>query len=264
MDMFSLKEYVPAQSIEEAYELLNKNKNNVVIGGLLWLKMGNKNYNIGIDLSQLSLNTIEEKKSSIEIGCMTTLRQIETSDILNSYFDGILAKSVENIVGVQFRNCATIGGSVYSRFGFSDILTALLALDSYVQMYQGGIMPLEQFINMSYEKDILMKIIIKKNGCKASYQNHRISATDLPVLVVAVSRWDSNWRISVGARPNRAALAVNTAKILPENPDNNDIKCACEQIIEEINFGTNLRGSEEYRKQLARVLFRRGVEEICK
>ena len=262
--MFSLKEYITVKNLQEAYELLNQNKNNVVLGGLLWLKMGNKNYNRGIDLSQLGLDTIIENESEIEIGCMTTLRQIETSSVLNTYFDGIVAGSVKNIVGVQFRNCATLGGSVYSRFGFSDLLTALLALDSYVHMHGGGIMPLEQFITMPYQKDILVKIIIKKDGRSASYKSYRMTATDLPVLAVSISRCNSNWKIAVGARPNKAALAVRASKLLPQNPTKEDIDAACTAVTHELNFGTNLRGSAEYRKELAKVLIKRGVEEICR
>ncbi|MDF2614466.1 MAG: hcrB2 [Clostridia bacterium] len=262
--MFSLKEYITPSSLEEAYELLNKNKNNVILGGLLWLKMGNKNYNMGIDLSKLGLDTIIETEPQIEVGCMTTLRQIETSSVLNTCFDGIVSASVKNIVGVQFRNCATVGGSVYSRFGFSDLLTALLALDCYVHMHKGGIIPLEKFIKMPYEKDILIKIIIKKDGSRASYKSCRMTATDFPILAVALSRCNSSWKIAVGARPNKAALAAKASKLLPENPTKEDIASACETVTSELHFGTNLRGSAEYRKELAKVLVKRGVEEICR
>ena len=130
--MFRLKKYVSIQSLEEGYDLLMQDKNNVILGGLLWMKMGKKNYHTGIDLSGLALNKIEETDESIEIGCMTTLRQIETHPLLGKWFGSLFSEAVKHIVGVQFRNCATLGGSVYSRFGFSDVLTALMALDAQV------------------------------------------------------------------------------------------------------------------------------------
>lgn len=262
--MFTLKEHITVKNLQEAYELLNQNKNNVILGGLLWLKMGRKNYNIGIDISRLALNTIIETESTIEIGCMTTLRQIETSDVLNTYFHGILPKSVKNIVGVQFRNCATVGGSVYSRFGFSDFLTSLLVLDSYVHMYQGGVIPLEQFVDMPYKKDILVKLIIKKDGCRAAYQSQRMTATDLPVLVASVSLCNDKWKIAVGARPCKAKLAYEASKLLSLNPTNEEIEVACNCIVNDLSFGTNQRGTAEYRKVLAKVLVMRGIKEICK
>lgn len=100
--------------------------------------MGSQTIHTGIDLSQLGLDQIVENEEAIEIGAMCSLRMIETHPLMNEYFSGIVAESVKDIVGVQFRNCATIGGSIYSRFGFSDILTVLLALDTYVELYHGG------------------------------------------------------------------------------------------------------------------------------
>ena len=123
--MFGLREYRVAQRLDQADECLHTDKGNVILGG-----MGRKNYHTGIDLSQLGLNGITETADEIEIACMTTLRQIETSPRLEGCFGRILADSVSPIVGVQFRNAATIGGSVFSLFSFSDIITALLAENS--------------------------------------------------------------------------------------------------------------------------------------
>ena len=158
--MFTIRNYVVAKSLEEAYEL-NQKKNNVILGGIGWLKMGGRNIQTAIDLSELGLDKIEEDEEYFKIGCMCTLRQLEVNESLNSYFNGIIAKSVIHIVGVQFRNCATIGGSIYSRFGFSDILTALLSLDTYVELFNGGIIPLTKYRDMPYDNDILVRIIIK-------------------------------------------------------------------------------------------------------
>ena len=54
---------------------------------------------------------------------MVTLRDLELDPGLNSYTDGAARESVRHIVGVQFRNLATVGGSIYGRYGFSDVLT---------------------------------------------------------------------------------------------------------------------------------------------
>ena len=72
---------------------------------------------------------------------------------------------LKHIVGVQFRNLATVGGSIYGRYGFSDVLTLLLGLESYVELYKGGIIPLKEYANMKYDRDILVRIIVKKT-CK--------------------------------------------------------------------------------------------------
>lgn len=80
--MFTIKNYVVAESLEQAYEL-NQKKNNVILGGTAWLKMGNRNIQTAIDLSNLGLDTIEEDDESFKIGCMCTLRQLEVDKNLN-------------------------------------------------------------------------------------------------------------------------------------------------------------------------------------
>ena len=77
-----------------------------------------------------------------------------------------LQKLVRHIVGVQFRNQATVGGSIYGRFGFSDVLTAFLALDTFVELYDGGIIRLSEFVNRKPDRDILVSIIIRKGKRK--------------------------------------------------------------------------------------------------
>ncbi|MFR9144379.1 MAG: FAD binding domain-containing protein, partial [Lentihominibacter sp.] len=71
--MLRIKKYVKVSDIDEAYEL-NQKKRNIIIGGMHWLKMGDRQVNTAIDLSDLGLDTIEETEDFFEIGCMTTLR----------------------------------------------------------------------------------------------------------------------------------------------------------------------------------------------
>ena len=74
--MFHAKEYVKAESLEQAYAL-NQKKSNVLVGGMMWLKMGNGNRNTVIDLSGLGLGQIEETEEEFRIGCMCSLRDLE-------------------------------------------------------------------------------------------------------------------------------------------------------------------------------------------
>ena len=279
--MFTIKNYVFAESLEQAYEL-NQKRNNVILGGTAWLKMGQRNIQTAIDLSNLGLDTIEEDEESFKIGCMCTLRQLEAHEGLNSYFDGAVAKSLIHIVGVQFRNCATIGGSIYSRFGFSDILTCFLALDTYVELYKGGVISLEEYKDMYYDNDILVRIIIKKDRRRVSYLTHRNSATDIPALAVSVSKDDDNMKIVIGARPKRAVVIdcnnfvthssmehkdniiehlSNPEKSHSSMPE--DIKNELvANVIDNVEFQSNMRASREYRKLLAKALINRAIDEV--
>ena len=129
--MMTIREYKRAESLEEAWQL-NQKRPNRVLGGMIWLKMENINVGTAIDLSGLGLDTIEETDDGFSIGAMVTLRQLELNPGLAAYTDGAVRESVRHIVGVQLRNLATVGGSIYSRFGFSDVLTMFLALNASV------------------------------------------------------------------------------------------------------------------------------------
>ena len=48
--MFTAKEYMRAESLEQAWSL-NQKKSSAVLGGMMWLKMGNGRKGTIIDLS---------------------------------------------------------------------------------------------------------------------------------------------------------------------------------------------------------------------
>ncbi|MFR3499726.1 MAG: FAD binding domain-containing protein, partial [Paraclostridium bifermentans] len=106
--MFTLTDIVQPNTLEEAYSILTKRKNNQILGGTAFLRMGKKRIGTGIELSNLNLDYIKEDDNFIEIGAMTTLRSLETSDIIKNNFK-ILTDSVRDIIGVQFRNVVTVG-----------------------------------------------------------------------------------------------------------------------------------------------------------
>ena len=244
--MFSFQKYVLAESLEQAYEL-NQKKNNVILGGTGWLKLGKKSYGTAIDLSGLGLDQILETEEEFSIGCMVTLRQIELHTGLNDTFGNACKEAVRHIVGVQFRNLATVGGSLFGRFGFSDVLTCFLAMDSYVELVGKGVISLEEFANMPYDRDILVRLIVKKDGRKVNYQSFRNQSTDFPVIAVCAAQLQDGSKIaSVGARPARA------------------VRCCAEQEdwAEQLSFGSNMRASAEYRKFLAKVLLQKAWEEL--
>ena len=53
--MLKIKQYVKAESLEQAYEL-NQKKTNRIVGGMLWLKMSTAQIQTAIDLSGLGLD----------------------------------------------------------------------------------------------------------------------------------------------------------------------------------------------------------------
>lgn len=258
--MIVMKNYVQASSLEEAYALNKKSKKNAILGGNLWRKMGIANIATGIDLCNLSLDTIEETEEEYRIGCMCSLRDLEVNESMHKEFSGAIKESLRHIVGVQFRNTATVGGSIFPRFGFSDVLTMVAALDTYVELYKGGIVPIKDFISMKPDDDILVRLIIKKDGRKAAYQTHRMTETDFGVLTCAVSCKEGKYTVVLGARPQKAKIVDNAD--LSDAKDEEQVDAFVERVVEQVTFGSNMRGSAQYREALAKVLIKRALSEL--
>ena len=256
------RDYKIVESLQEAYEL-NQKRGNVLIGGNGWLKMQDRQAAKAIDLSALGLDCIEEENDKFVIGCMTTLRNLETNAALNIYTNGAMRESVRHIVGTQFRNCVTVGGSIFGRFGFSDVLTMFLALDCQVELYHMGIIPLAEFAELPYDRDILVRVFVQRTKRQSVYLSFRNQATDFPVLTCACSILDKNLRVVIGARPAKAkVLEISSEKVeqflLNENQSKmeniNHLACWASK---QFSYSSNMRGSADYRRHLAQILIKR-------
>ena len=259
--MLTIQNYKKVESLEEAYEL-NQKKANRIVGGMMWMRMGDNRMNTAIDMSGLGLDKIEESDEEFKIGCMTTLRQLEVHESFNEYTDGCAKEALRHIVGVQFRNLATVGGSVFGRFGFSDVLTLLLVMDSYVELYKGGIVPLADFVNMPYDRDILVRIIVKKTAAHYSYKSVRISKTDFPVLTCAAALTQEGVQVAVGARPAKAALVKDAEQLATLPMTAEKAQAFAEYAAELLPTESNPRGSAAYRTHLIKVLTARCLTEL--
>lgn len=257
----TIQNYVRAQSLEEAWQL-NQKKKNRILGGMLWLRLGQKNINTAIDLCDLGLDTIEETEEEFSIGAMVSLRELELHESLNAYTQGAMKNAVKDIVGVQFRNMATIGGSIWGRFGFSDVLTLFLAMDSFVELYKGGIIPMEQFASMEHDNDILIRVIVKKTPGKFVYMSMRNQRTDFPVLTCAVSRLQQEYLVSIGARPAKAMLIRDQKHLLTSVCSPEECKAFASYVSESAPTSGNVRGSAAYRTHLIKVLTERSLNEL--
>ena len=180
--MLYYNQYVRAESLEEAYDLYQK-KNNFILAGMLWQKMRNRTMGTAIDLCALGLDQVDETETEFRIGAYVSLRELETNERLNAYTEGAFRESVRHIVGVQFRNVATVGGSLWGRFGFSDVMTIFRALGAKVELHHAGIMDLDEFVRLPRKtRDILVAVIVPKTVEKVVYLSQRNQSTDFPVL----------------------------------------------------------------------------------
>jgi len=258
-----INNYVKVDTLAQGFELLQK-ENSLIIGGGAWLKLTNKDIDSVIDISAVGLNEIIDKDDEIEIGAMVSLRQIETSEIISKQFNGILSNAVGKIMGIPIRNIATIGGSIMGKYSFSDVLTPLLVMDVSLIFYNYGEISLEEFMQIKkFQKDILTKIVIKKEQGKGYFHKLAKTSLDFAVINVAISKGDT-FKIAIGARPSvstkcyKAMEYINEFKVIT----NEVIEDTVEIAIEETKFGTSSRASSEYRADVAKAYIIRGLKEV--
>ena len=256
--MLKFEQYARPGTTKEAYDLLQGNRLATVIGGMMWLRLSDRTIPLGIDLAGCGLDKIEETEDAFVIGAMVTLGQLENHDAFRRMTRGVFTDGVHDIIGTQFRNLATVGGSAYARMGFSDIVTALLPLDTWVEFTGAGTMRFCDFVNGGAARDVLERIVVKKHDYRASFQCLRNSATDFSTLNVCAALWENEWHLAVGARPKKAKFLEGEDLALPAGFTPEQLAAACENA-RYLNYGTDRRASADYRAELAEVLTRRAI-----
>ena len=260
-------EYYRASSLEDAYSKLQENPKNVILGGGLWLKKMGQEHNVLIDLSLCGLDKITETDDEVVVGALVTQRDFENSEKVQKLFGGALAFAVREVMGVNFRNLATIGGSIMGRYPFSDVISGLLPYDVCLEFYPKEMMSLEEYLNFKGKKNsILTNVHIKKGEGKGFFKKAKTTALDFPIVNIAVSKVNKEYRIVVGARPMVAAKANKAMEYINKvsSPKLEDFAKAAELAVEELQFLDNKDSSATYRKDLARVYVRRGLQEVSK
>ena len=262
-----VNEYYRASSLEDAYRKLQEDPKNQIIAGGLWIKKIGQDCNALVDLSTLGLNKISETKDEVIVGSMVTQRDFENSNVIRSLFNDSLAFSVREIMGVNFRNIATIGGSIIGRYPFSDVITGLLPYDVSLEFYPEQKMSLEDYLSYKGKINaILVAIHIKKGSGKGFYKKVKTTALDFPIINFGIAKVNDEYRIAVGARPLTGALAHKAMDYLNSQSklDQESYKKAAEIAAEELMLLDNKDASKEYRTDLVKVYVRRGLEEVSK
>ncbi len=267
--MLEILDYVRPKSLEEAYRLLNEVEGAELLGGTTYARLSDRTIKLAIDLQDVGINFIREEEDYIVIGAMARLANVQFHDSIMKYADGYLYNAISHIWSVQLRNVATVGGTVVPKWGFSDFITAILALNSEVEFYKAGRMKMEEFLeNPVPKKDIMTKLMIKKEPRKASFKFLRNSYYDFSLVNLAVSAKIENgrfedWRVAVGARPAVATLSRSTMDFLnSEKLSEESLEKASDILKKDVKFASDFRASGEYRREMAGVLLKRALKEV--
>ena len=223
-----------------------------------------------------------DKAEGITIGALTTIGDIERSNIVREKFC-TLWDAVKVMAAPQVRNLGTIGGNLCSAVPSADTAPPLIALGASLKLTgidQERKVPVEDFFKGPGESvlkpdEILTEIFIpnlpEKSG-GAYIKLMRRNAMDLALVgVAAYMRLDEKGkackdvRIALGAvapTPIRAPGAEGT--LIDKNIDENLAKEAGTIASQEASPINDIRASKEYRREMVGVLTKRAVMTACK
>ncbi len=254
-----------ASSCEDALKTLKEDPKNVIVGGGTWLKLTGREIKTAILLDDLSLDTISTSDDVITIGAMTPLHKIEQQDELRTMYDGLFDKTLKQVMGVGLRNMATIGGTIAGRYGFSDIITSLLAMDARVVFYQKGEMQLETFLKTRGKlDDLLISVKIPRREGRGFFKKVATTQLDFAQLNLAITKSNEATYIVIGSRPGIAQNASKAARFVVEQKhlDDSVIKVATDIALNEVTLSSNNKASSSYRERLARTYIERGLKAV--
>ena len=279
------QEYLFPASVQEALEMLvsYKGEARIVAGGtdlILELKEGKRRVKALVDITRIpGLDEIELKEGMIVLGAGVTHRQAWESSLVRERA-AVLAEACHAIGSPQIRNVGTIVGNVVNAQPAADAAIALTALEAELEvadldgrrwipigeLYEG---PGRSKVDPTRQMVTAVRFPALGPGQGSAFERlAKRRALALPILNTAVvvglegdDRAFVEARIALGPvaptpfRARQAEKAMHSAPIGEES-----IAKAAEIASREAKPRTSLlRASEEYRREMIKVLVRRAL-----
>ena len=271
------------KSLQEAVQLLQKHREEArVLGGgttlVILMKQRALHYPYLVDLQSIpGLDEIKREADGVRIGALATHRMVETSPLIRQAFPA-LAQAFGHIGNVRVRQTASVGGNLAHADYRLDPPPPLLVLGAEVTAFgpKGSrTIPLRNFFRGMYEtalepEELLVdvKVPFKPAGGRSVYLRYTaLSANDWPCLGVA------GLLVKDHGRCKELRLALGGAAATPLFIDG--LEWTRDQVIDpalvdrvleivekQISPFSDLRGSEWYKRRMARLFVKKAVEQL--
>ena len=278
--------YFAPQKTEEALEILSRygKEIKVIAGGTdLLVQYYDRLYEINswLDLKNIKeLKKIRISKNQIEIGAMVTHAQLEKSEDIQKYFP-ILSQAAADIGSPQIRNRGTVGGNVVNASPAGDLLSPLMAYDAQFKLLsiQGEkIVPAEEFFigpkkTILKPAQLLTRIILPLpsertygSWIKIGKRKALIIATITLALVVEMTEDNKtvkDVRTCLGSvAPTPIEIKKIRKKMVGKNFNQLNFAELGQIVEDKISPIDDIRGTREYRKDVAKNIMINALEEI--
>ena len=276
-------EYFEPRTVGEATQILSDygEKAQILSGGvdlIPRMQKGDIHAEYVVNIQKIpGLEYIEpDGKEGITFGAMSRLRSLEVSKTIQNKYP-ILYEAIHQITSVQAKYMGTAVGNLCVATPASDVATSLFALGARLKITGPNgerIEPIEKFYVdyrlTSLKRGEMVTEVLLPNpppGTGTAFFNLVRTHADIAKISAATAVVVQNGicrevRIAIGAaaptvfRAVKAETLLTGQKITPEV-----INEAAETAAGETKPITDLRSTEKYRKEMARVLVRRALEK---
>jgi len=281
-------EYFAPKTLKEALTLVDKYGDDCkIIGGgqslLILMRQGLVAPQYLISIKGLSeLSYIKDTKEGLNIGALTTHRAIEKSPVIQKKFS-VLAEMEQRLASIQTRNWGTIGGNLCHGEPAGDPAPVLIALKATLTTtsLKGERNTAVEDFSLDYFETALepgellteIQLPAAPPHTGTAYTKFNVIQSDLATVGVAVSITLGSGdgicqdvRIALGASAPIPMRAKQAEEVLRgKKITDNLLKEAGEVASTEAQPISDIAASEEYRRELVRVLVARvGKEALAR
>jgi carbon-monoxide dehydrogenase medium subunit len=269
-----------ASSVDEATDLLGRYGDDAIpiAGGtelLLLLKLGFGAYGHLVDVRAIpELTGIRLENGLVEIGAAVTHREIERSPSVRERIPA-LAEMERSVANIRVRTAGTLGGNLCFSDPHSDPATFLLAAGAEAVIRRGGepprVVPMDAFLRGPYETmlaegDLLISVRVPVTAAGTGIAHRKLAFRERPAATVAV--WVraadgsvAEARIVVGSVGPLAVRASEAESLLLGGASPEDVAGSAAEACGAV---ADADGSEEYKRQLVRVLVGRTLSDALR
>ena len=264
--------YSSPSNLKEALGLIADGNAKVLAGGMSLIPLMKLRFATPeqvVDIGRIAdLSYIRESGGAIQIGATATHYQVESSPLLRAKCP-LLAETAGHIGDIQVRNMGTIGGSTAHADPAADYPAALQALEAKLKLVSAKgerIIAVADFFVDTFTtaletNEIIAEVMVpvEDSGTGTSYQKVVQPASGFAIVGIAARVKKAGGkvamaRVGVTGLSSKSYRAVNVEKALEGTAGSlADIQKAAAVVADGVDANSDLNGSPDYRKQLARV-----------
>lgn len=271
-------DYVRAQSVQEAIQLLEDHAGATLLAGghslIPIMKLRQARPSLLVDIGRIAdMKGITRHNGSVRIGALTTHAMLAAS----SDIPAALVDAARVIADLQVRNRGTVGGNVAHADPASDLPTVFTALEATFHVTGPGgerAIPAEEFFTAMFEtamasNEVLSAVEVPTHGKNtgSAYVKMINPASGYAMLgaaAVVTVQGDKCTRasVAVGGLTPRATRAPSVElALVGKSLDENTIASAAKEVEKDLGGEIlgDIHAGEDYRKAMAPVYVRRAL-----